>query len=91
MNKYVAEFIGTFFLVLTVGCTVIGHGAGPFAPLAIGYAPVFTLFLALACAGPALTQSSSTCHSSSTLGQHLLRRLHLISVTRTSVFKLTAV
>jgi glycerol uptake facilitator-like aquaporin len=24
MNKYIAEFIGTFFLVLTVGCTVIG-------------------------------------------------------------------
>src|SRR5216684_2981469 len=35
MNKYLAEFIGTFFLVLTIGCTVIGHGAGPFAPLAI--------------------------------------------------------
>src|SRR5229473_3427509 len=36
MNKYIAEFIGTFFLVLTVGCTVIGNGAGAFAPLAIG-------------------------------------------------------
>jgi hypothetical protein len=36
MNKYVAELIGTFFLVLTVGCTVIAHGADPFAPLAIG-------------------------------------------------------
>jgi aquaporin Z len=35
MNKYVAELIGTFFLVLTIGCTVIGHGAGPLAPLAI--------------------------------------------------------
>jgi glycerol uptake facilitator-like aquaporin len=38
MKKYVAEFIGTFFLVLTIGCTAIGHGAGPFAPLAIGSA-----------------------------------------------------
>jgi aquaporin Z len=38
MNKYLVEFIGTFFLVLTVGCTVIGHGAAPFAPLAIGSA-----------------------------------------------------
>src|SRR5258708_37271157 len=36
MKKYFAEFIGTFFLVLTIGCTVLGHGAGPFAPLAIG-------------------------------------------------------
>ncbi|RZU43683.1 hypothetical protein BDD14_5379 [Edaphobacter modestus] len=25
MNKYFAEFIGTFFLVLTIGCTVIGQ------------------------------------------------------------------
>src|ERR1700729_1443388 len=44
MNKYVAEFIGTFFLVLTVGCTVIGHGAGPFAPLAIGSAIMVMIF-----------------------------------------------
>src|SRR5215211_3358530 len=36
MNKYIAEFIGTFFLVLTIGCTVIGAGTGVIAPLAIG-------------------------------------------------------
>lgn len=36
MNKYIAEFIGTFFLVLTIGCTGIGAGAGMIAPLAIG-------------------------------------------------------
>src|ERR1700751_3214542 len=36
MKKYVAELIGTFFLVLTIGCTVVGHAAGPLAPLAIG-------------------------------------------------------
>ncbi len=35
MNKYIVEFIGTFFLILTIGLTVIG-GAGSFAPLAIG-------------------------------------------------------
>jgi aquaporin Z len=44
MNKYVAEFIGTFFLVLTIGCTVIGQGAGPFAPLAIGSALMVMIF-----------------------------------------------
>jgi aquaporin Z len=44
MNKYFAEFIGTFFLVLTIGCTVIGHGAGPFAPLAIGSALMVMIF-----------------------------------------------
>src|SRR2546426_4931730 len=36
MNKYITEFIGTFFLVLTVGCSVIIGGAGVIAPLAIG-------------------------------------------------------
>jgi len=44
MNKYIAEFIGTFFLVLTVGCTVIGNGAGAFAPLAIGSALMVMVF-----------------------------------------------
>lgn len=35
--KYLYEFIGTFFLVLTVGMTVLGpNSAGLFAPLAIG-------------------------------------------------------
>jgi aquaporin Z len=36
MNKYITEFIGTFFLVLTVGCAVIIGGASLVAPLAIG-------------------------------------------------------
>ncbi len=36
MNKYIVEFIGTFFLVLVVGLTVIEPGAGILAPLAIG-------------------------------------------------------
>jgi aquaporin Z len=38
MNKYIAEFIGTFFLVLTVGCTVMAVGTGVIPPLAIGAA-----------------------------------------------------
>ena len=36
MGKYFMEFIGTFFLVFTVGMTVIEPSAGPLAPLAIG-------------------------------------------------------
>ena len=36
MKKYLAEFIGTFFLVLTIGCTVIPGATGVIAPLAIG-------------------------------------------------------
>ena len=38
MGKYAVEFIGTFFLVLTIGMTVIEPGAGNLAPLAIGAA-----------------------------------------------------
>jgi aquaporin Z len=36
MRKYAAEFIGTFFLVLTVGSTGIAVGSGVIPPLAIG-------------------------------------------------------
>lgn len=38
MNRYLAELIGTFFLVLTIGCTVILGGSGVIPPLAIGAA-----------------------------------------------------
>jgi len=38
MNKYITEFIGTFFLVLTIGCTVLAGGRGVIPPLAIGAA-----------------------------------------------------
>ena len=34
MKKYLVEFIGTFFLVFTVGIAV--RQAAPFAPFAIG-------------------------------------------------------
>jgi aquaporin Z len=36
MKKYLVEFIGTFFLVSTIGHTVINGGAGIIPPLAIG-------------------------------------------------------
>ncbi len=36
MKKYLVEFVGTFFLVFTIGMTVIAPGAGAMAPLAIG-------------------------------------------------------
>jgi aquaporin Z len=38
MAKYVTEFIGTFFLVLTIGCTVVAGIPGVIPPLAIGAA-----------------------------------------------------
>lgn len=36
MARYLVEFIGTLFLVATVGFTVVSPGAGVIAPLAIG-------------------------------------------------------
>ncbi len=44
MNKYIAEFIGTFFLVLTVGCTVLPGAAGVIPPLAIGASLMVMIF-----------------------------------------------
>jgi len=44
MNKYITELLGTFFLVFTVGCTVVGNGVGALAPLAIGSALMVMVF-----------------------------------------------
>jgi aquaporin Z len=44
MKKYLVEFIGAFFLVFTVGMTVIAPGAGNFAPLAIGSALMIMVY-----------------------------------------------
>ena len=44
MKKYLVEFIGTFFLVLTVGMTVVAPGAGALAPLAIGSALMIMVY-----------------------------------------------
>ena len=44
MNKYLTEFIGTFFLVLTIGCTVIPGAAGVIPPLAVGAALMVMIF-----------------------------------------------
>lgn len=44
MKKYLVEFIGTFFLVFTVGTTVIPPGVGAMAPFAIGAALMVMIF-----------------------------------------------
>ena len=36
MNKYITELIGTFFLVFTVGCTVVGNAGGTMAHWRLG-------------------------------------------------------
>ena len=45
INKYLAEFVGTFFLVLTIGCTVLA-GGGVIPPLAIGSALMVMIYAA---------------------------------------------
>jgi aquaporin Z len=44
MKKYLVELIGTFFLVFTVGSTVISPGAGALAPIAIGASLMVMVF-----------------------------------------------
>ena len=44
MNKYITELIGTFFLVFTIGCTVIIGGGGVIPPLAIGSALMVMIY-----------------------------------------------
>ena len=44
MKKYLVEFIGTFFLVLTVGMTVLDPNSTQFAPLAIGSALMIMVY-----------------------------------------------
>ncbi len=43
--KLAVEAIGTFFLVLTVGMTVLEPGAGVMAPLAIGFALMMMVYM----------------------------------------------
>src|SRR3954454_1032704 len=42
MSKYIVELIGTFFLVLTIGCSVLSGGGLP--PLAIGASLMVMIF-----------------------------------------------
>jgi aquaporin Z len=44
MNKYITELIGTFFLVLTIGCTAVIGSSGVIPPLAIGAALMVMIF-----------------------------------------------
>jgi len=44
MPKYLTEFIGTFFLVFTIGATVIAGGTGVIPPLAIGAALMVMIY-----------------------------------------------
>ena len=43
MRNYLTEFIGTFFLVLTIGLTVLG--GTPLAPLAIGVSLMIMVYM----------------------------------------------
>jgi aquaporin Z len=43
MPRYLTEFVGTFFLVLTIGLTVVGQS--PMAPLAIGASLMIMVYM----------------------------------------------
>jgi len=43
-NSYIAEFIGTFFLVLTVCTAAVLGTAGPSAPIAVGLVPWIMIY-----------------------------------------------
>ena len=44
MRRYAVEFIGTFFLVLTIGCTGLAAAPGVIALLAIGSGPMAMIY-----------------------------------------------
>ena len=44
MKKYIAELIGTYFLVFTIGNVVLGGSAGALAPLPIGLSLAVMIF-----------------------------------------------
>ena len=44
LRKYLVEFIGTFFLVLTVGSAVLLGGSAVIAPIAIGFALMIMVY-----------------------------------------------
>ncbi|MEM6821826.1 MAG: aquaporin [Verrucomicrobiota bacterium] len=59
MQKYIMEFIGTFFLVFAIGNVAISPGAGSMAPLAIGATLMAMIFagghISMAHYNPAVT------------------------------------
>ena len=83
MNKYIAEFIGTFFLVLTIGCTGIGAGAGVIAPLAIGAALMVMVY-----AGGHI--SGAHYNPAVTLGVLIRGKLNVVDVVPYMVAQLAA-
>ncbi len=73
MKTYVMEFIGTFFLMLTIGASVISPSIGLFAPLAIG-----TILIALIYAGGPI--SGAHYNPAVTLGVYLSKKCPLKEV-----------
>ena len=60
--KYLVEFIGTFFLVATIGFTVLAPGAGDMAPLAIGATLMVMIFAGGAAAALAFRAINPSDH-----------------------------
>ena len=58
MRKYATEFIGTFGLVLTVGCT--GLSGAELAPIAIGASLMVLVYAGGHVSGPTTTRRSAS-------------------------------
>lgn len=58
MRRYLTEFIGTFFLVLTIGLCVLG--GTPFAPLAIGASLMIMVYMGGSISGAHYNPAVST-------------------------------
>jgi aquaporin Z len=93
MRKYIAEFIGTFFLVLTVGCTVIPAASGVIAPLAIGAALMVMVYAGGHVSGghfnPAVTLAVFTrgrCEAKDVVPYWIAQLLAAVAAASTAVF-----
>ena len=85
MRNYVTEFIGTFFLVLTIGLTVLG--GTPLAPLAIGAvaSAIGERLHRLAATGQVLVVTHSPQVAARGAAHLLIEKSHDGLVTRTGV------
>ena len=94
MNKYIIEFIGTYFLMLTICMTVL-CGLGNFAPIAIGLGLIGLIYMgghiSSAHYNPAVTLAFILCrkiYNSDILGYLVAQVLAAFLATLTSGFLL---
>src|SRR4029077_10061037 len=93
LRSWIAEFIGTFFLVLTIGCTVIPGAPGVIAPLAIGGALMVMVYAVGHISGahlnPAVTLAifiRGRCEAQQLIPYWMAQRLACLAASLVAVF-----